>query len=237
MFFLQIDQSSVALSDTAAAGSTQSVSLFDLALKGGPVMVPIFILFFIAIFILIEKILTLQKARKNPPNFLDQVKRMVLNGEISAARAICNQTNTPVSRMIEKGISKIGSPLKNIETSIENVGKIEIYNLEKNLSLLGTIAGAAPMLGFLGTVTGMIQAFMQIAQVEGQVSPKLLSSGMYEAMITTVAGLIVGVIAFLAYNFLVARVQKIVHQMEYTSFEFIDLLQEPTKDVAISRNR
>lgn len=200
-------------------------------------MVPIFILFSIAIFILIEKTLTLRKARQNPPNFLEQVKRMVLNGEISAARAICNQTNTPVARMIEKGISKIGSPLKNIETSIENVGKIEIYNLEKNLSLLGTIAGAAPMLGFLGTVTGMVQAFMQIAQVEGQVSPKLLSSGMYEAMVTTVAGLIVGIVAFLAYNFLVARVQKIVHQMEYTSFDFIDLLQEPTKDVAVTRAR
>ncbi len=206
-------------------------------MKGGPVMVPIFILFFIAIFILVEKTLTLSKARKNPPNFFDQVKRMVLNGEISAARAICNQTDTPVSRMIEKGISKIGNPLKNIETSIENIGKIEIYNLEKNLSLLGTIAGAAPMLGFLGTVTGMVQAFMQIAQVEGQVSPKLLSSGMYEAMVTTVAGLIVGIVAYLAYNFLVARVQKIVHQMEYTSFEFIDLLQEPTKDVAVTRAR
>jgi biopolymer transport protein ExbB len=237
MLFLQIDQTPVALADSASTGATQSVSLLDLAMKGGPVMVPIFILFFIAIFILVEKTLTLSKARKNPPNFFDQVKRMVLNGEISAARAICNQTDTPVSRMIEKGISKIGNPLKNIETSIENIGKIEIYNLEKNLSLLGTIAGAAPMLGFLGTVTGMVQAFMQIAQVEGQVSPKLLSSGMYEAMVTTVAGLIVGIVAYLAYNFLVARVQKIVHQMEYTSFEFIDLLQEPTKDVAVTRAR
>ena len=137
--------------------------------------------------------------------------------------------------MIEKGLSKIGSPLKNIETSIENVGKIELYRLEKNLSLLGTIAGAAPMLGFLGTVTGMVQAFMQIAQVEGQVSPKLLSAGMYEAMVTTVAGLIVGIVAYLAYNFLSARVQRIVHEMETVSFDFIDLLQEPQQRVAAVR--
>jgi biopolymer transport protein ExbB len=131
--------------------------------------------------------------------------------------------------MLEKGISRIGSPLKNIEASIENVGKIEIYNLEKNLSLLATVAGAAPMVGFLGTVTGMIQAFIAIAQEEGTVSPKLLSSGIYQAMITTAAGLIVGIIAYLAYNYLVTQVQKVIFSMEYSSVEFIDLLQEPDK--------
>jgi biopolymer transport protein ExbB len=131
--------------------------------------------------------------------------------------------------MLEKGISRIGSPLKNIEASIENVGKIEIYNLEKNLNVLATISGAAPMIGFLGTVTGMIQAFIAIAQEEGSVSPKLLSSGIYEAMITTAAGLIVGIMAYLAYNYLVAQVQKIIYRMEYTSVEFIDLLQEPDR--------
>jgi biopolymer transport protein ExbB len=129
--------------------------------------------------------------------------------------------------MIEKGISRIGSPLKNIEASIENVGRIEIFKLEKNLSTLATISGAAPMMGFLGTVIGMVQAFIAIAQEEGSVSPKLLSSGIYTAMLTTVAGLIVGIIAYLAYNFLVTRVQKIIHKMEYSSLDFIDLLQEP----------
>jgi biopolymer transport protein ExbB len=129
--------------------------------------------------------------------------------------------------MIGKGLSRIGSPLKNIEVSIENVGRIEIYNLEKNLSLLATISGAAPMIGFLGTVTGMIRAFISIAQEEGAVSPKLLSAGIYEAMLTTAAGLFVGIIAYLGYNYLVTRVQKIVHNMEYTSIDFIDLLQEP----------
>ena len=231
MILLQIPADSL----SAAAAATQSVSLWELALKGGPIMIPIAILLFVALVILIEKILTLAQARKNPANFLDQVKRLVQNGEVAAARAICAQTSTPVARMIEKGLSKIGSPLKNIETSIENVGKIELYRLEKNLSLLGTIAGAAPMLGFLGTVTGMVQAFMQIAQVEGQVSPKLLSAGMYEAMVTTVAGLIVGIVAYLAYNFLSARVQRIVHEMETVSFDFIDLLQEPQQRVAAVR--
>ena len=134
---------------------------------------------------------------------------------------------TPIARMIEKGIVRIGNPLKNIEVSIENVGKIEVYKLEKNLSLLATISGAAPMIGFLGTVTGMIQAFISIAQEEGVVSPKLLSNGIYEAMISTAAGLFVGILAYLGYNYLVTKVQKLVHSMEYTSIDFIDLLQEP----------
>ena len=129
--------------------------------------------------------------------------------------------------MIEKGLTRIGSPLKNIETAIENTGKIEIYRLEKNLNILATISGAAPMIGFLGTVTGMIQAFIAIAQEEGSVSPKLLSSGIYEAMVTTAAGLFVGIIAYLGYNYLVSRVQKVIHQMEYNTIDFLDLLQEP----------
>ncbi len=129
--------------------------------------------------------------------------------------------------MMQKGLSRIGSPLKNIEASIENVGKLEIFKLEKNLSSIATIAGAAPMMGFLGTVIGMVEAFIAIANEEGTVSPKLLSSGIYTAMITTVAGLVVGIMAYLAYNFLITRVQKVIHKMEYTSIEFIDLLQEP----------
>ena len=192
-------------------------------------MIPIFILSIMAIYIFIERLLIIRKAAQNPSGLMERVKSLVLNGDIVSARLLCGQTDTPIARMLEKGVSRIGSPLKNIEVSIENVGKIEIYNLEKNLSLLATVSGAAPMVGFLGTVTGMIQAFIAIAQEEGSVSPKLLSSGIYEAMITTAAGLIVGIIAYLAYNYLVAQVAKIVHKMEYTSVEFIDLLQEPDK--------
>ena len=149
----------------------------------------------------------------------------VKNDDINGAILVCNDTNNPVSRMILKGLNKLNTSLKNIESSIENVGKIEIYNLEKNLNLLATISGAAPMIGFLGTVTGMIQAFISIAEEEGAVSPKLLSSGIYEAMLTTAAGLFVGIVAYLSYNYLVSRVEKLIHKMEYTTIEFIETLQ------------
>ena len=158
---------------------------------------------------------------------MDQIKQLVAKGDINAARVLCSQYDNPIARMIEKGLSRIGSPLKTIEASIENVAKLELFTLEKNLSVLATIAGAAPMMGFLGTVLGMVEAFIAIAQEEGTISPKLLSNGIYEAMITTVAGLVVGIIAYLAYNYLVTRVSKLVHRMEYSSIEFIDLLQEP----------
>jgi biopolymer transport protein ExbB len=225
MQFLQITTT-----DTlSTAAADDSVSLLDLTLSGGIAMIPIFILSIVAVYIFVERLLIIQRASKTPTGLMERVKSLVLNGDIISARLLCSQTDTPIARMLEKGISRIGSPLKNIEASIENVGKIEIYNLEKNLSLLATVAGAAPMVGFLGTVTGMIQAFIAIAQEEGTVSPKLLSAGIYQAMITTAAGLIVGIIAYLAYNYLVAQVQKVIFNMEYSSVEFIDLLQEPDK--------
>ena len=190
---------------------------------------PIVLLSLAGIYVFVERLMTIKDASKTPEGFMPEIKELVSNGKISNALSLCAATPTPIARMIEKGISRIGNPLKNIEVSIENVGKIEVYKLEKNLSLLATISGAAPMIGFLGTVTGMIQAFMSIAQEEGAVSPKLLSSGIYEAMITTAAGLFVGIITYLAYNYLVTRVGKLIHSMEYTSINFIDLLQEPQK--------
>tara|TARA_B110000116_G_scaffold264164_1_gene271630 strand:- start:1158 stop:1763 length:606 start_codon:yes stop_codon:yes gene_type:complete len=197
----------------------------DLLLKGGFMMIPILLLFITTVYIFIERILVINKESKSPKNFTDEIISRVSNNDINGAKLICSDTNNPIARMITKGLNKINSNLKNIETSIENVGKIEIYNLEKNLSLLATISGAAPMMGFLGTVTGMIQAFISIAQEEGAVSPKLLSSGIYEAMITTAAGLFVGIIAYLAYNYLVSRVEKLIYRMEYTTIEFIETLQ------------
>lgn len=190
-------------------------------------MVPIAISSVVAIYIFIERWLTVNKADKSPDFFMDKIKDLVLKGDINAAKIICSQYDNPVARMIEKGLSRIGSPLKTIEASVENVARIELFRLEKNLSLLATISGVAPMMGFLGTVMGMVQAFISIAQEEGTISPKLLSNGIYEAMITTVAGLTVGIIAYLGYNYLVTRVSKLVHKMEYSSIEFIDLLQEP----------
>lgn len=190
-------------------------------------MIPLLLLSLAAVYIFFERYLTLKKASKNPDGFSDRIKSMVLAGDINGARMLCAQTNTPVARMLGKGVSRIGNPLKNIETSIENVGKIEISRLERNLAALATIAGAAPMLGFLGTVTGMIQAFIAIAQAEGSVSPQLLSAGIYQAMVTTATGLMIGLPAYVGYNYLVSKIDNIVHAMEYSSIEFIDLLQEP----------
>ncbi len=215
--------------DTVAVEGTESIEWIDLILKGGYMMIPIFILSIAAIAIFIERQRTISQAAKIPGGFMDQIKNAIGRGDINGAKLTCSQSDTPIARMIEKGVSRLGSPLKNIEVSIENVGKIEIYKLEKNLSLLATISGVAPMMGFLGTVTGMIQAFMAIAQEEGSVSPKLLSGGIYEAMITTAAGLLVGIVAYLGYNYLVTRLQKVIHMMEYTSIDFVDLLQEPKK--------
>ena len=203
----------------------EQITVMELLFKGGFMMIPILILFVITIYILIEKILIINRESKSPKGFTDEIISRVKNDDINGAKLICNDTNNPVSRMIIKGLNKFNTSLKNIETSIENVGKIEIYNLEKNLSLLATISGAAPMIGFLGTVTGMIQAFISIAEEEGAVSPKLLSSGIYEAMLTTAAGLFVGIIAYLSYNYLVSRVEKLIHKMEYTTIEFIETLQ------------
>ena len=210
----------------ATDSSSTSIGLLDLLIKGGYMMIPLYLLFVVAIFIFVQKLLVIRKASKTPNQLLDQVKVLVQSGQIDKAKLLCAGESTPVANMITKGIDRIGSPLKNIEVAIENVGKLEIYKLEKNLGILATVAGAAPMIGFLGTVTGMIKAFISIAQEDGMVSPKLLSSGIYEAMITTAAGLVVGIVAYLGYNYLVTLVSKLVHHMEYTSIEFIDLLQD-----------
>ena len=212
---------------TPASVTDQTISFWDLTLAGGPLMIPLLIFSLIAVYIFVERLRTINRANVSPDAFMGKIKELVMKGDISGAKILCSQHDTPVARMIEKGVSRIGSPLKNIEASIENVGKIEVFRLEKNLSVLATIAGAGPMVGFLGTVIGMVSAFIAIAQEEGSVSPKLLADGIYTAMVTTVAGLIVGIVAYLGYNFLVTRVSKVVHKMEYTSIEFIDLLQEP----------
>ncbi len=207
-----------------ATGS--EIGLLDLMIKGGYMMIPLYLLFVLAVFIFVERMIILKKASKTPKGLMDQVKMMVQSGNIQQAKMICQGEETPVAQMMAKGLDRIGSPLKNIEVAIENVGKIEIYKLEKNLGLLATVSGAAPMIGFLGTVAGMIRAFIGVAQEEGMVSPKLLSTGIYEAMITTATGLVVGILAYLGYNYLVTKVSKLIHNMEYTSIEFIDLLQE-----------
>jgi len=213
-------------SAAALAAGPEKTTLVDMALKGGIVMIPIAVLFVLSIYLFIERWLTIRKASRVDKNFMRSIRDYVVSGNIEAARMLCKNTDTPIARMIEKGVLRIGKPLKNIEVAIENVGKLEIYKMEKNLATMATISGAAPMIGFLGTVTGMIRAFFQLASNDNVVASDL-AGGIYEAMITTAAGLAVGIIAYIGYNLLVALVEKVVYNMEATSVEFMDLLQEP----------
>ena len=201
----------------------------ELAIKGGWIMIPIFLLSLIAVYIFFERLFAIRKTTRLDPSFMDRIRDYIHEGKIDSALKLCQSTNKPVSRMIEKGINRLGRPLQDVNTAVENVGNLEVASLEKGLSLLATSAGAAPMLGFLGTVTGMVRAFYDMANAGNNIDIQLLSNGIYQAMITTVAGLIVGIIAYLAYNFLVARINKVVNMLESSTMEFMDLLNEPAK--------
>jgi biopolymer transport protein ExbB len=226
---LQITSATTDSLAAAPIATEETLSLLDLALKGGPIMVPIAICSIIAIYIIAERYFAIRKSSKDDPNFMNNIRDFISNGNIDAARSLCRNTDSPIARMIEKGIARIGKPLNDIEKAIENIGNIEVVKMEKGLSLLATVAGAAPMLGFLGTVTGMIKAFYNMSKAGKTIDISLLSGGMYEAMVTTVAGLIVGIFALVAYNLLSAMVQKVVFKMENSSIEFMDLLQEPAR--------
>ena len=212
---------------TETAPSSESINLIDLTMKGGPIMIPLAILSIIAVYLTIERFLTLKKASKLEVNFMANIKDLVLNGNIKGAKALCERTNSPIARMIEKGVTRIGKPLQDIDTSIHNVGNIEINKLETGMPTLATISGAAPMLGFLGTVTGMVTAFHKMSTAGANLTVTLLAGGIYEALVTTVAGLIIGIFAYIAYNQLTSMIEKIIHRMEASAVEFIDLLQEP----------
>jgi biopolymer transport protein ExbB len=209
----------------------KTLSIFNLIMEGGlggQIIIGIlFVLLAVTIYIYFERFFSIKSASKIDKNFMDQIKDYITNGKIESADALCKTKDTPISRLIGKGISRIGKPLDDINTAIETAGKLEIYQLEKNVSMLATIAGSAPMIGFLGTVIGMIVAIHEIANAGGQIDIKMLSDGLYTAMTTTVAGLIVGIIAYVAYNHLVVRTDKVVYQMEAKSVEFLDLLNEP----------
>lgn len=205
----------------------ESVSLFQLLEKGGITMAILGVLFIIAMYILVNRVLTIRKAKKDPTVLMDKVKAAVLKGDIETAKKYCARDTTPMGKMLDTGLKHISSNLTTIEKSIENVAKIELYKLEKSVATVGMISGAAPMIGFFGTVIGMINAFIAISQEEGSVSPKLLSSGIYEAMITTAGGLAVGIFAYISYNFLVRQIEDVVHKMEVVTIDFIELLQSP----------
>lgn len=209
--------------------SAAKLTLLDMTIKGGWVMIPIVLLSFVAAYIFIERFYVIRKATMEDQNFMNRIKDYIHDGKIDAAMALCRSTDSPSARMVEKGIKRLGRPLQDISTAIENVGKLEIAKLEKGFPTLATITGAEPMLGFLGTVIGMVQSFYAMAQAGNNIEVSLLSDGIYTALITTVAGLIVGILGYFAYNSLVVRVEKVVFNLEATLTEFMDILNEPVK--------
>ena len=215
----------------AVVSEEKTLSVIDLIVDGGTgsilIISVLFVMLFVALYIYFERIFAIKAASQVDGNFMNQIRDHVSNGKLEAAKLLCAQTDSPVARLTAKGISRIGKPLDDINKAIENAGTLEVYKLEKNVSVLATVAGAAPMIGFLGTVIGMILAFHQMASNGGQAEMGSLASGIYTAMTTTVAGLIVGIIAYIGYNHLVNRTDKVVHKMEANAVEFLDLLNEP----------
>lgn len=216
------------LSNAATAPTEQSIPYLEVAMKGGPIMIPIALLLLVAIFIFFERFYTIRKSSNIDMNFMNQIRDYVHNGNIDSARSLCKNTNSPVARMIEKGVMRLGRPVRDIEGAIENVGKLEIYKMEKNLSILGTIAGIAPMFGFLGTIFGVIKIFYQIS-LQNSLEINTISGGLYIKMITSAAGLLVGICAYTGYHYLIILIDRVVNKMEINAVEFIDLLEEPVK--------
>ncbi|MFB9057502.1 MotA/TolQ/ExbB proton channel family protein [Mariniflexile ostreae] len=210
----------------------KTLSIIELISSGGAagqvIIAILFVLLVVAIYIYFERIFAIKAASQVDANFMNQIKDHVSNGKIDSAQMLCAQVNSPVSRLIGKGITRIGKPLADINTAIENAGRLEIYGLEKNVSVLATISGAGPMIGFLGTVVGMILAIFELANAGGSIQMDVLASGLYTAMTTTVAGLIVGIVAYIAYNHLVVKTDKVIYKMEAHSLEFLDHLNEPS---------
>jgi len=209
----------------------KTLSIIELISSGGfagqVIIAILFVMLIFAIYIYFERLFAIKAASQIDANFMNQIKDHVSNGKIDSAQMLCAQVNSPVSRLINKGITRIGKPLEDINTAIENAGRLEIYGLEKNVSILATISGVAPMIGFLGTVVGMILAIFELANAGGTIQMDVLASGLYTAMTTTVAGLIVGIVGYMAYNHLVVKTDKVVYQMEANSLEFLDHLNEP----------
>ena len=214
-----------------SAGTTAApvaeLNMWDLSLKGGVIMIPLLILSILAIYIFIERAVVIRKAAREDRTFMDRIKDYIHEGDVDAALNLCKKTDTPYARLIEKGITRLGRPMNDVLVAIENVGNLEVAKLEKGFPWLATAAAGAPMLGFLGTVTGMVRAFYNMASAGTSADITTLSGGIYEALVTTVAGLVVGIIALFAYNYLVARVDGVVNQLEAKTMEFMDLLNEP----------
>ena len=218
------------LAPVAPVAQERTFSLIEMAMKGGWLMLVLLILSIIAIYIFGNKWWMIRKAGKIDRNFMKDIRDMIHDGKLQSARALCQKYDSPIARLVEKGIERIGRPLPDIQAAVENMGNVEVARLEKNLPMLATISGGAPMIGFLGTVTGMIRAFFEMANAGNNIDITLLSGGIYEAMVTTVGGLFVGIIAYFGYNFLTSQISNLVFKMERTTIEFIDMLHEPAEN-------
>lgn len=212
-----------------ASEGEKTLPILDLVLSGGWIMGIIGVLSVVAFYIFFERYFIIGRAAREDKGFMDNIRTYIHEGKLESAKGLCVANKSPIGRMIDKGLTRIGKPLNDINTAIENVGKLEVSKLEKNVAGLATIAGAAPMLGFLGTVIGMIRAFYDMANAGNNINIELLSRGIYQAMITTVGGLVVGITAYIFYNILVARIEKVVYKLEITATEFMDVLHEPAK--------
>ncbi len=229
---LQTVTDTVAMAAGASVTPVQQevkLSVLDLAVKGGWLMIVLLILSIIAVYIFASKWWVIRKAGKVQKNFMNEIRDLIHDGKIKSAINLCKQSDTPIARLVEKGIERIGRPLTDVQTAVENTGNVEVARLESGLPMLATIAGGAPMIGFLGTVTGMIRAFFQMSTAGNNIDITLLSGGIYEAMVTTVGGLLVGIVAYFAYNFLSSRISDLVFKMESATIEFMDLLHEPAE--------
>ncbi len=219
----------VAAEAAEAATQVAELSLWDLCLQGGPLMIPLALLSIICVYVFIERMLVISKADRLDDSFMKRIRDYIHEGEVESAYNLCRKSDTPYARLIEKGISRIGRPVNDIMSAIENTGNIEVANLSKGLPWLATTASGAPMLGFLGTVIGMVEAFYSIASQGNSADISTFSGGIYTALVTTVAGLVVGVVALFAYNYIVARVNSVMNRMEAKTMEFMDLLNEPAR--------
>jgi biopolymer transport protein ExbB len=233
LLFFQATDTAHKLLDTAKtaglqATSGQEIHFGDLIIKGGWVMIPIGVLALLGLIIFFERYFTIRKASKNDANLMIQVRSSIIMGNLESAKAICRNSNTPLGRMLQKGLLRIGRPIKDIEGAIENVGRLEVSKLEKNIGILGIVAGIAPMFGFLGTIIGVIKIFYDISET-GNLSIGVISGGLYVKMITSAAGLTVGIVAYVGYHILNMMVEKVILGLETDAIEFIDLLEEPSK--------
>lgn len=221
------DVSGLPLDTLQGASSEESLSLLDTIVQGGWVLIPIFLLSILAIYIFVERVITARRAATDPEAVTRQIRNYVQSGDIRGALAYCDSQNTPISRILKRGLERLGRPISEIQDAVQAAGKHEAFLLEKRTDILASIAGIAPMLGFFGTVTGMIRAFQEIQNLQGNVNPSVLAGGIWEALLTTAVGLAVGIIALFFYNFLVGRIARLVNDMERSATDFIDLLQEP----------